>query len=131
MGDESYFSAKYPKGDYKKLLFKIDSGVTTGLEEVESMLVGQFKRAQSELTRGNDSQKITRRFEKDFGTDNLSYLDIYRDNEISMDASRIMAGNSYEFEELEGRTLAELEGLGVISRFDDGNLISKFGTATL
>jgi hypothetical protein len=38
---------------------------------------------------------------------------------------RIMAGNSYEFEELEGRTLAELEGLGVISRFDDGNLISK------
>jgi hypothetical protein len=49
-----------------------------------------------------------------------------------MDASgkRIMAGNSYEFE-LEGRTLAELEGLGVISRFDDGNLISKFGTATL
>jgi hypothetical protein len=40
-----------------------------------------------------------------------------------------MAGNSYEFEE-EGRTLAELEGLGVISRFDDGNLISKFGTAT-
>jgi hypothetical protein len=37
---------------------------------------------------------------------------------------------SYEFEELEGRTLAELEGLGVISRFDDGNLISKFGTTT-
>jgi hypothetical protein len=37
-----------------------------------------------------------------------------------MDASeKIMAGNSYEFEELEGRTLAELEGLGVISRFDD------------
>jgi hypothetical protein len=35
---------------------------------------------------------------KDFGTDNLlSFLDIYGDNEISMDASekRIMAGNSY------------------------------------
>jgi hypothetical protein len=54
------------------------------------------------------------------------------DNEISMDASgkELWLGNSYEFEELEGRTLAELEGLGVISRFDDGNLISKFGTAT-
>jgi hypothetical protein len=39
---------------------------------------------------------------------------------------KIMAGNSYEFEELEGRTLAELEGLGVISRFDDGNLINKW-----
>jgi hypothetical protein len=40
-----------------------------------------------------------------------------------------MAGNSYEFEELGRKDLAELEGLGVISRFDDGNL-SKFGTAT-
>jgi anthranilate/para-aminobenzoate synthase component I len=40
------------------------------------MLVGQFKRAQSELTRGNAYQKnYHRRFEKDFGTDNLlSYL---------------------------------------------------------
>jgi hypothetical protein len=48
-----------------------------------------------------------------------------------MDASGKNYGNSYEFEELEGRTLAELEGLGVISRFDDGNLISKFGTLLL
>jgi hypothetical protein len=50
------------------------------------MLVGQFKRAQSELTRGNAySQKITiAGLKKDFGTDNLlSYLDIYGDNEIS------------------------------------------------
>jgi hypothetical protein len=67
---------------------------------------------------------------KNFGTDNLLSYDIYGDNEISMDASGKNYGNSYEFEELEGRTLAELEGLGVISRFDDGNLISKFGTAT-
>jgi hypothetical protein len=106
------------------------SGVTTGLEEVESMLVGQFKRAQSELTRGNAySQKITiAGLKKDFGTDNLlSYLDIYGDNEISMDASgKKLWLETAKFEELEGRTLAELEGLGVISRFDDGNLISKF-----
>jgi hypothetical protein len=59
MGDESYFSAKYPKGESRSYYSKIDSGVTTGLEEVESMLVGQFKRAQSELTRGNAySQKL-------------------------------------------------------------------------
>jgi hypothetical protein len=77
MGDESYFSAKYPKGVYRKLLFKIDSGVTTGLEEVESMLVGQFK-TQSELTRVYSQKNYHRRFEKDFGTDNLlSYLDIW------------------------------------------------------
>jgi hypothetical protein len=65
MGDESYFSAKYPKGESIGYYSKIDSGVTTGLEEVESMLVGQFKRAQSELTRGNAySQNYHRRFEK-------------------------------------------------------------------
>jgi hypothetical protein len=57
MGDESY-SAKYPRRVYKKLLFKIDSGVTTGLEEVESMLVGQFKRAQSNLRGNAYSQKL-------------------------------------------------------------------------
>jgi hypothetical protein len=60
MGDESYFSAKYPKGESIGSYYSKLSGVTTGLEEVESMLVGQFKRAQSELTRGNAySQKIT------------------------------------------------------------------------
>jgi hypothetical protein len=68
---------------------------------------------------------------KDFGTDNLlSYLDMGTMKSLWTLRKKIMAGNSYEFEELEGRTLAELEGLGVISRFDDGNLISKFGTAT-
>jgi hypothetical protein len=78
------------------------------------------------------AKKLPSQFEKDFGTDNLlSYLDIYGDNEISMDASgKKLWLETAEFEELEGRTLAELEGLGVISRFDDGNLISKFGTAT-
>jgi hypothetical protein len=39
---KSYFS-NILRRVYRKLLFKIDSGVTTGLEEVESMLVGQFK----------------------------------------------------------------------------------------
>jgi hypothetical protein len=55
---------------------------------------------------------------KDFGTDNLlSYL-IYMGTMKSLWTlpKRIMAGNSYEFEELEGRTLAELEGLGVIKK---------------
>jgi hypothetical protein len=49
-GDESYFSAISQRRVYRKLLFKIDSGVTTGLEEVESLLVnlkssiGTYKR---------------------------------------------------------------------------------------
>jgi hypothetical protein len=40
-----------------------------------------------------------------------------------------MLNNSYEFDALEGKTLAELE-VGVISRFDDGSLISKSGADT-
>jgi hypothetical protein len=64
MGDESYFSAIIKGESIGSYYSKIDSGVTTGLEEVESMLVGQFKRAQSELTRGNAySQNYHRRFE--------------------------------------------------------------------
>jgi hypothetical protein len=55
---------------------------------------------------------------------------IYMGTMNDASGKRIMAGNSHEFEELEGR-ITELErDLGVISRFDDGNLISKFGTAT-
>jgi hypothetical protein len=63
MGDESYFSAKYLKGD-RKLLFKIDSGVTTGLEEVESMLVGQFKELNRNLQEMHTAKNYHRRFEK-------------------------------------------------------------------
>jgi hypothetical protein len=57
-------SAKHPKGIYRKLLFKIDSGFS--IEEVESMLVGQqFKEPQSELTRGSHTAKNYHRwFEK-------------------------------------------------------------------
>jgi hypothetical protein len=85
MGDESYFSNILRV--YRKLLFKIDSGVT-GLEEVE-MLVGQFKELNRNLQEVMHTAKITiAGLKKDFGTDNLlSYLDIYGDNEISMDAS--------------------------------------------
>jgi hypothetical protein len=133
MGDESYFSAKYPKGESIEQYYnKIDNGIS-GLEEVESMLVAQFKRAQSELTRGNAySQKMTMvGLKREFGSDNLlSYLEIFGDNVITIDpeGNKTMLNNSYEFDALEGKT--ELEGLGVISRFDDGSLISKSGADT-
>jgi hypothetical protein len=52
------------------------------------MLVGQFKELNRNLQEVHTAKNYHRRFEKDFGTDNLlSYLDIYGDNEISMDAS--------------------------------------------
>jgi hypothetical protein len=63
---------------------------------------------------------------KDFGTDNLLTL-IYMGTMKSLwTLPKELWLETAKFEELEGRTLAELEGLGVISRFDDGNLISKF-----
>jgi hypothetical protein len=71
---------------------------------------------------------------REFGSDNLlSYLEIFGDNVITIDpeGNKTMLNNSYEFDALEGKTLAELEGLGVISRFDDGSLISKSGADTL
>jgi hypothetical protein len=102
------------------------------VEEVESMLVNQFKRAQSNLQEvGRIQPKITNlQVWKKTGTDNFQPPWYIWGQWNSMDASgkELWLWNSYEFEELEGRTLAELEGLGVISRFDDGNLISKFGT---
>jgi hypothetical protein len=43
MGDESYFSAKYLRRVYRKLLFKIDSGVTTGLRKLKACLLVNLK----------------------------------------------------------------------------------------
>jgi hypothetical protein len=64
-GDESYWPTSQRRV-YKVNTQKIDSGVTTGLEEAESMLVGQFKRAQSEFIRVKCIQpkNYHRRFEK-------------------------------------------------------------------
>jgi hypothetical protein len=50
--DESYlFTTSQRRGEVT--IQKSIVELLTGLEEVESMFVGQFKRAQSELTRGN------------------------------------------------------------------------------
>jgi hypothetical protein len=58
MGDESYFS-KYPKGESIEQYYnKIDNGITSGLEEVESMLVAQFKERNQNL------QEVTRTAKK-------------------------------------------------------------------
>jgi hypothetical protein len=94
------------------------------------MLVGQFKELNRNLQEVIYSQKITIGLKKTLELIIFLATLIYMGTMKSLWTlpEKIMAGNSYEFEELEGRTLAELEGLGVISRFDD--LISKFGTAT-
>jgi hypothetical protein len=49
---------------------------------------------------------------REFGSDNLlSYLEIFGDNVITIDpeGNKTMLNNSYEFDALEGKTLAELE----------------------
>lgn len=136
MGDESYFSAKYPKGmTVDKYYTQVDNGDRIGIEEVEKMLVAQFKRAQSELTRGNIyTQKGTleglkRKHRKD---NILSHLSIYGDNVVLEEGdTRKTINNTYDFEALKGKTLSELEGMGIISRFDNGDLISENGSGIL
>jgi hypothetical protein len=133
MGDESYFASKKGKSDPKNFTIEqyyqaVDQGERTGLEEVESMLVGQFKRAQSELTRGNayvqkgTIEGLKRKNKKD---NLLVYLEVYGDNKVSEIAGvRGMPNNTFEYPELEGKSLIELEGLGIISRFENGALTS-------
>jgi hypothetical protein len=111
---ESQLFVKYPTGVHRKLLSqKIEQWSFTGLEK-ESILLVNLKRAQSELTRVRiQPKKITIAGRKAFlELDNLlATLDIYE--QISMDALKeIMAGNSYNSEELEAEGLNEFEGSG-------------------
>lgn len=137
MGDESYFSSKYKKGESIDDYYNaVDSGKRNGLEESENMLKSQFKRAQSELTRGSVySQKTTiEGFKRKHGKQNvLHYLDIYGSNVAGVGplGERTMVGSEFRYDELKGRTLKELEGMGVISRFSDGQLVNKNALGTL
>jgi hypothetical protein len=66
---------------------------------VESMLVGQFKRAQSELTRGKIQPITIAGLKKDFELIIFLATLIYMGTNLyGRFRKRIMAGNSYEFE---------------------------------
>lgn len=137
MGDESYFPAKYKKGESIKDYYDaVDSGTRNGLEESEGMLKAQFKRAQSELTRGNAyGQKDTLEgYKRRQAKDNiLQYLNIYGDNTLGRNTmgNRTMYNSTYKFDGLYGKTLTELEGMGILARFEDGNIISNNGHGEL
>jgi hypothetical protein len=112
MGDESYFSNIQKGESIEQYYNKIDNGITSGLGS-RKYACCSVKRAQSELTRGNAySQKMTMvGLKREFGSDNLlSYLEIFGDNVITIDpeGNKTMLNNSYEFDALEGKTLAEL-----------------------
>jgi hypothetical protein len=85
------------------------------------MLVGQFKELNRNLQEVMHTIKITIAGLKKT-LELIIFLVIYMGTAGHGRFGK-ETGNSYEFEVEEG--LAELEGLG-ISRFDDGNLISKF-----
>lgn len=135
VADESYFSANYGKfiKDGKESIadyyFNVDSGKRNGLEESEQMLASQFKRAQSILTRGSSySEKTTiegvRR--KHAKNNIISYMDIIGDNKVVIsDEGSLFPGSVFDFGRLAGKTLLELEGLGIVSRFNNGTLVTK------
>jgi hypothetical protein len=78
MGDESYFSAKYPKGESIEQYYnKIDNGITSGLEEVESMLVAQFKERNQNLQEVTRTAKTMVGLKESLGDNLLSYLEIF------------------------------------------------------
>jgi len=125
LGDESYFGTfydtkegakngtnAYTKDQYYSL---VDSGVRSVFEEVHIMLQYQFKRAQSELTRGTSyMQKTTLVGMK---------RDSHKDN-ILQHADRFItsSGPKYDFKALKNKTLDELHGIGVLAEFTNGSV---------
>jgi hypothetical protein len=126
MGDESYFGGKFKANtvaDYYNdanaalKSNKIEDLEAAGLDGVSSMLVAQFKRSQSVLTRGvKYAQKETLvGLKKNSNRDNLlQHLEIYKGRGPK---------DIYRFKDLEGSTLTELWGKGVISPLVDGTHI--------
>lgn len=131
MGDETYFAGRfggtidsyYEKADVK--LNSTDDNLLeeSGLESVSKMLTAQFKRAQSILTRGVlYAQKGTiQGLRKTTNRDNLlQHLDIYEGRGEVVDGKR---QDIYRFKDLEGLTLTELWGKGVIAPLKEGTHI--------
>jgi hypothetical protein len=108
-----------PVFDINKYYSQVDSGIRDGLEENESMLVNQFKRAQSELSRGSiyTQTRTIVGLKRRKAKDNLLQHLIIRDDLAKAE------GDIYEFDSLTNKTFDELEGLGVIRRFIDGSLV--------
>lgn len=121
MGDESYFKGFY-KDSMSGYYAKVDSGETTGLEEVSTMIQSQFKRAQSELTRGvlYAQQETLVGIKRAHRKNNLTqHLDITTEFNNGLDVL-----TTYSFKELHNKTYSELEAMDILVPFEDGSLIS-------
>ena len=125
MGDETFFDGRFDSDTQGEFYAKADADMSSndakvvelaGLEGIETMIKNQFKRAQSILTRGVVyAQKNTLRgLKTNSNRDNLlQHLEIYKGRGLN-------GKDIYRFKELEGNTLTELWGKGVISPIAPG-----------
>ena len=121
MGDEAYFPGSYGANTRAQYYADIDSGKNDGLDELSKMMKGQFKRSQSNISRGvlYMQTETTVGYRKRFRTDNLlTHLDI----NSKLDGDKEVF-EYYDFSGLRTKTLSELEGIGIIKR----GTIAKFG----
>ena len=118
MGDESAFPGKYNK-NHKSIhayYADIDSGVTTGKEEVDGMIKAQNKRGQSNTTNGTRYlQSDTYIGLKEEAADNnaVKYVEIIEDD-ADPDSDDLELELIYTFPKFEGKTLGELAALGIL-----------------
>lgn len=115
MGDETAFKRKsYGKFSSMEEYY---ASKPNGLEGHKQMLTDQFKRAQSNLTSGTSyiQKETLTGLRKKYNRKNfLAYLDIM---------SNSTEGRYFKFKELEGKTIHELLGYGVLVPFEDGAFI--------
>lgn len=114
MGDESIFPGKY-NNKYKSIddyYDDIDAGNTSGLEEVDGMIKGQNKRAQSNTTSGTRYIQDTTYdgLIEEAATDNIvKYLHIDKNKDGSF---------NYSFPAFANKSLGELVALGILEKSD-------------
>ena len=121
LGDETYYGGRYNYDTVEQYYDSVDVGEVDGLEEHNKMLITQFKRAQTLLTRGSAySTKVTMEgFKRSQRRDNtIYYAEAVGDFDVKTGAVE-----NYIFPRLAGKTITELAGLEVIEPFSDGTLV--------
>jgi transcriptional regulator NrdR family protein len=121
IGDESYFGGKYNYDSIQQYYDKVDTEQIDGLEEHDKMLVTQYKRAQTLLTRGlvYSYKKTMLGFKREQRRDNMLY---YAEALGGYDPDLELV-EEYAFPKLKNKTISELAGLGVIEPFRNGQYV--------
>jgi len=118
MADESsYPIKKYNASNISAYYKDIDTGKTSGLEDIDGMQKAQYKRSQSNLSGGvryMQNETIEGIKHKSNRDNILNFLEIYEDEDGKLE---------HRYDKLQGKSLYELYALGVIDSFDNKSLV--------